>query len=353
LSDPLSLVALPGRAVGEQCGGIYLGGHLGQPALGELEVGQGLPEHGPGGVPPQGLVQGPAGKAQCGGGYRGAEDIQGLHGHLEALSFLPQPTVDRNPAIPEAQRGQRVRRDDLEALGDFQTRRVCVHHKSTHALRTLAARRAGEDHIEVGNAAVGNPGFLPVEHISVALEADFGGHGPHIGAGIRLGEGKCRDELALGHPGQVVALLLGRAVQGNGPGAQALHGEGEVGQAVVIGQGLADQADRGGVNGVEYPAESPPPDGVARPAALSQQPHQLAAGAVHVGLFASGQVSRCPGLQLVGQRAVPGLEKGPVEVGVIAHRRSPLAPRFVRVLAPSLPQKEGGNQNKPPRRDSS
>ena len=45
------------------------------------------------------------------------------------------------------------------------------------------------------------------------------------------------------------ALLLGGAEEGEGAGAEALHGEGEVGEAVVAGEGLADEAEGADVEG--------------------------------------------------------------------------------------------------------
>ena len=55
-------------------------------------------------------------------------------------------------------------------------------------------------------------------------------HPRHVRARIRLTERKSGNHLATRHSWQVVRLLCGCACQGDGPTAQALHRECEIGQ---------------------------------------------------------------------------------------------------------------------------
>jgi hypothetical protein len=85
----LAGVAHPGGAVGQQRAGVDQRRHLAQLGLRELEVGQRLAEHLRCCVVHR-LGQRAARHAQGGGGHAGAEDVQRLHGQLEAAVDLAQ-----------------------------------------------------------------------------------------------------------------------------------------------------------------------------------------------------------------------------------------------------------------------
>jgi hypothetical protein len=57
-----------------------------------------------------------------------------------------------------------VRRDDVDALGDLEARRAGVDDEGLMPARAGRFAAAREDHVEVGDAAVGDPGLLAVEH---------------------------------------------------------------------------------------------------------------------------------------------------------------------------------------------
>jgi hypothetical protein len=89
-----------------------------------------------------------------------------------------------------------VRRDDFDALGDLEARRVGVDDEGADAARTRCFAGAGEDHVEVGDAAVGDPGLFAVEDIVVAVGARARSHGADVGAGLGLGQREGGDGLA-------------------------------------------------------------------------------------------------------------------------------------------------------------
>ena len=74
--------------------------------------------------------------------------------HRDALEFQPR---------------QRMRRDDIDALGDRKARQVGRDQKGRKPLGAGAFAGSREHDIEIGDAAVGDPGLLAVEHIAVAV----------------------------------------------------------------------------------------------------------------------------------------------------------------------------------------
>ena len=85
-----------------------------------------------------------------------------------------------------------------------------------------------------------------------------------------------------------------------GAGAEALHGEGEIGQAVVARQRLADEAERAHV---ERRRRVGIGRSVCEPAVAAELLHQVAAGGVDVAVIGR-QVRRAPVLEASGQRAM-------------------------------------------------
>ena len=69
--------------------------------------------------------------------------------------------------------------------------------KARDAARALARLAGAREHdVEVGDAAVGDPGLLAVEHVGVAVLARGARHRRDVGAGVRLGQRERRDRLA-------------------------------------------------------------------------------------------------------------------------------------------------------------
>ncbi len=83
-------------------------------------------------------------------------------------------------------------------------------------------------------------------------------HGRHIRAGLGLGERERRDGLAARDARQITRLQCGAAGERDRAAAKSLHREREVGESVVIGKRLADQAYRPRIEILERPAELAP-----------------------------------------------------------------------------------------------
>ena len=62
-----------------------------------------------------------------------------------------------------------MRRDHVDALGDREARGVGVDDEGGDAARARRLAGAREHDVKIGDAAVGDPGLLAVEHIGVAV----------------------------------------------------------------------------------------------------------------------------------------------------------------------------------------
>ncbi len=152
--DGLALVAQPGGAVDEQRAGVHLAGHVGQLGLRERQIGQASAEHGAGLRMLHALLQRAPRKAECSGGHRSTEHVERAHRHLEALARRADHLAARHSAAVEAQARQRMRRDHLDALGNFQPGVVRIDDEGADAARTGRFAGAGKHDVEIGNAAV-------------------------------------------------------------------------------------------------------------------------------------------------------------------------------------------------------
>ena len=111
------------------------------------------------------------------------------------------------------------------------------------------------------------------------------------------------------------SALFGIAEQADRPGAEALHGEGEIGKPVVPRQRFANQAERAHV---ERRGRVGIGRGVRQPAIAAEPGHQIAAGGVDVAVV-DRQVRRAPALDRFRQRAVAVGEERPGEEGLVRH----------------------------------
>src|SRR5690242_11623420 len=68
------------------------------------------------------FAQGAPGETERRGGDRGAEDVERAHGDLEALAGRAEEAIRRHKTSLEAERRQRMRGHDIDALGDRETR---------------------------------------------------------------------------------------------------------------------------------------------------------------------------------------------------------------------------------------
>ena len=237
------------------------------------------------------LVERAAGEAERGGADRGAEDVERRHGDLEAFARRADHGGRRDRDALEFQPRQRMRRDHLDVFGDRKAGQILRQQKCREALGAGAFAGAREHDVEIGDAAVRNPGLLAVEHVAVAValgrHRDIG----DVGAGLLLGQREGRDaspaRVRLSHCR--CAALPNRLI---GPGAEALHGEGEIGEAVVPRQRLADEAERahverGGRVGIGRR--------VREPAVAAEACDEIAAGRADIAVI-DRQVRRAPAL---------------------------------------------------------
>ena len=317
----LAGVAQPGRAVGEQRGAVHQCGHLAQLGLRQLKVGQGLAEH----LALLGmrdrLGQRAARHAQGGGGHAGAEDVQRLHGQLEATVDLTQHLLATHAAALEHQGGQRVRRHHRNVGRVVQARCAGIDNEGADATAAACGVGLGEHAVEVGDAAVADPGLAAVQKIRIvflacnAIGASAGSlqfHSSDVRAGLGLGQRESRDLGAAGHLRQIGLALAGAAAHRDGAAAQPLHGKGKVSQRRVKRQRLAQQHQRARVE-LRQRAATVARHAIAQPAARPQAPHPVAAGGAVVALV--HLLRSRPGRQARGDVAMGRIKEGQVQMG--------------------------------------
>ena len=240
--------------------------------------------------------------------------IDGICAGAGAMIALAADLRLGHAAGREAQPRQRVRRDDLDALGDLEARRAGLHQEGAQAVRAaarggVAFAGAGEDAVEVGDAAVADPGLLAVEHIGIAVVTRRAGDGGDVGTRLGLRQREGADPITTRHPGQHLGLQRRAAGQRDRAAAQALHREGEVGQAVVARQRLAAHHERARIQRLAG-ATVGRRHAVAQEACVAQRTNQGTAGAVGIVMIDADEVLRRPVVEFVGQRAVAVVEEG-------------------------------------------
>ncbi len=261
-----------------------------------------------------GFIERAAGETERRGADGGAENIERRHGDLESFAGRADHGGGRNGDALEFQPRQRMRRNDIDALGDGKARQFSRQQKRREALGAGTFAGAREHHVEIGDAAVGNPGFFAVEHKTVAVarggQRDIG----DIGAGLLLGQRESGNGAAAARAFEPVALL-GIAEQADRAGAEALHGESEIRQAIVTRQRLANEAERAHVERCRRVGIG---RGVREPAVAAELLHQIAAGGIDVAVICR-QVGRAPLLEASGQRAMAVGEERPAEKSLVRH----------------------------------
>ena len=173
-----------------------------------------------------------------------------------------------------------MRRDHVDTVGNGEAAIIGEYHESRDAAgaRRLAGPR--KQRVDVGDAPVGDPGLLAVDDIIVAVGARRAGHRRDVRAGLLLRQGKGREPFARTHFWQDGFAQLCGAAERDRTGAEPLHGEGEIGKAVGIGERLARQADRARVDRRRIAVGRR--NGAIEQARRTHRAHQLAAGAVDI-----------------------------------------------------------------------
>ena len=89
-----------------------------------------------------------------------------------------------------------------------QSRRIGIDDERADAARARRFAGAREHHVEVGDAAVRDPGLVAVEHVGVAVFARSERHRRDVRAGFRFGQRERRDGRAVRDARQIARLLF-------------------------------------------------------------------------------------------------------------------------------------------------
>jgi hypothetical protein len=245
---------------------------------------------------------------------RWSEDVQRAHGDLEPFARRTEPVRNRHAAAGEAKRGERMRSDDLDAPGNRQPRRVGIDDEGGQTASAGRRTGAGEHHVEIGDAAVGNPGLGPVQHIVLAVAPRAAGDRRHVGPGIGLGQREGGNRIAAPDARQVGRSQRVAAGNRYGPAPQSLHGEGEVGEPAMEGEHLAQNADRAQIDSGR--ARAARRHGVGQPAGRPHFTHETPAHRIGVGgVRPVAKRVACPPRRVARQRTVRLVEERPAQMG--------------------------------------
>ena len=192
----------------------------------------------------QRLVERAAREAQRRRGDRGAENVERAHGDLEAFAGAAEPA-----AAGMRQSSKRIVASGCGAITSIRSAIekpgiVGEDDEGRNAARAGRLAGAGEDGVDVGDAAVGDPGLLAVEDDSRRRPRAPRRSCRDVGAGVRFGQRESGEPFAARDPRQHARCAAPASRRGDRAGAEALHGEGEIGEPVMPGQRLARQAER-------------------------------------------------------------------------------------------------------------
>jgi hypothetical protein len=223
---------------------------------------------------------------------------------LRIASLKPKLAEQRCLASLELQGRHGVRRDDVDALGRIEVGGIDDE-------RGDALLGPGEHDVERRDAAVRDPGLGSGERPSGAFTLRGGRDGLHVGAGIRLRQRERGDRITARSRAEVLALLLLAACKHDRAAAEALHDEGEVGKAGVVGEHFAQRGDGAHVRRVV--------DAMLQVARATQVLDQAPADRVRVFPVRVPEVVDGPRLRFPGQREVSRLEERPAVVRKAVH----------------------------------
>ena len=116
-----------------------------------------------------GLVERPPREAERGRTDRGAEHVEGRHGNPEAVAGGANQGRGRQATLLEADPRKRVRRHRVQPLGHGESWRRRGHDERAQALRAGSLAGPGEDHVDIGDAPVRDPGLLAIQYPAVAV----------------------------------------------------------------------------------------------------------------------------------------------------------------------------------------
>lgn len=109
----------------------------------------------------QGLIQGASGETDGASGYRGASEVKGAHGDLEALAGGAEHVLGGHADVLEGDStGVRAALTHVDLLlADGDTGRIAVDNEGSECLtsRDLRTLGTGENEVPVGDTTVGDP----------------------------------------------------------------------------------------------------------------------------------------------------------------------------------------------------
>ena len=285
----------------EQARGRDVDRHLGDGHLRRLEVGERAAELLAREHARPGLVERARGHAERRGSDGGAKEVERRHGEREALALLAEPRARRDAHALERERADGMGRDQL-GRRNGQTIGAAVDEEGGQPAVAIVGG-AGEQHVRVGDAGVGDEALGAVEDVVVAVAHRARRDAADVAARLRLGDGERANGLTTGDARQERAPLRVAAGERHRVAAEPLHREHRVGERRAVAEHRAQDAQIAQLDALAQPAVR------RRHARLEQAvARQLLDDAPWIVIVL--EVARVdPRLRVVAQRHVPLLEE--------------------------------------------
>ena len=169
-----------------------------------------------------------AGIANALGGDQDALGVHAVQDVAETGTLLPDAVANRHPQVVKEQLGGTVIHHGVDGFDGqpVADRGAHIHQQDRHAIgafrRRLTVRGTHQQHHQVRVFRPGNPDFLAIDHIVIAIAHRPGANAGGIRAAVGLGDTKgLQPQRTRGHLRQV-ALLLGFAAVAQ-QGAHGVH----------------------------------------------------------------------------------------------------------------------------------
>ena len=207
-----------------------------------------------------------------------------------------------------------MRGDHLNAFRHLKSGKSGIHNKRTDPARARRFTRARKHDIEIGDAAIGDPGLLTIQHIRSAIFCGGTLKRGHVRTGLGFGERERSHGGTARHAREILRALCRGACQRDGTGSEPLHGKRKIREPAVTGQGLTQQAHRSRIDRLGGATKRVARHGVAQPAALAKRAHEGETGGIHVRTVCLLQVRGAPGVERRREFAMSLIKERPLQM---------------------------------------
>ncbi len=148
-------------------------------------------------------------------GLRGDADaaaIERFERDAQALAFFAQAIFRRHAAILQRnfRASERAQAHFIFVAADAEAGKIGFDEEGGDAAAACCGIGLGENDVEAGDAAVGDPGFGAVQDVVIAIADGAGLDSGSVGAGLRFGEAEGAENFAAGEAARDIFSFVRR-----------------------------------------------------------------------------------------------------------------------------------------------